>query len=257
MGLFYTWFAVANLYLIFLYGHLEATPFDAITRSRYWMAGLVATGFVLVAYSALHWTLGRFAALRHRKHRPPDWWRIWLLCALPLGVGILWITMRLNWPTLPLGLALACVASALAGLALALAPASIVAQQPIRLIWTILYGLGVVPSLLLVRAVELTELTGALVAYAVAVAAPLAGALWIALLRRVRVPRPTPVELAVAALCIGYLLLPVAHYLLFTPPDYRYITASANFFAATWGVQLLTFGVAGGLVAWATGMRSK
>jgi len=44
LALFYYWFVVANRYVIFLYMHLDATPFDERTRSRYWMAGLVATG---------------------------------------------------------------------------------------------------------------------------------------------------------------------------------------------------------------------
>lgn len=34
LGLFYHWFAVADRYAVFLYDHLGATPFDAITSSR-------------------------------------------------------------------------------------------------------------------------------------------------------------------------------------------------------------------------------
>ncbi|HRJ62455.1 MAG TPA: hypothetical protein PKZ99_14885, partial [Azospirillaceae bacterium] len=46
---YYYWFAVANRYAIFLYGHTAdgippAQPFDATTSSRYWMAGLVVAG---------------------------------------------------------------------------------------------------------------------------------------------------------------------------------------------------------------------
>ena len=44
----YYWFAVANRYVIFLHAHLDATPFDDVTRSRYWIAGLVASGIVMV-----------------------------------------------------------------------------------------------------------------------------------------------------------------------------------------------------------------
>ena len=51
LGISYYWFAVADRYAIFLYGHLGATPFDEVTSSRYWMGGLVAAGFVLLGYA--------------------------------------------------------------------------------------------------------------------------------------------------------------------------------------------------------------
>ena len=114
LGLFYYWFAVADRYAIFLYGHTApgiplAQPFDAMTRSRYWMAGLVAAGAVMVIYIVFNWFLGRLAIRRGQHYRPPAWWRVWVLCALPLIIGIPAITMTRNTPTLPLGLAAACV----------------------------------------------------------------------------------------------------------------------------------------------------
>ena len=62
LGLFYYWFAVADRYAVFLYEHLGATPFDAATSSRYWMAGLVAAGAVMVIYVAVNWSIGRLSA---------------------------------------------------------------------------------------------------------------------------------------------------------------------------------------------------
>ena len=73
LGLFYYWFAIADRYAVFLYDHLGATPFDAITSSRYWMAGLVASGAVMVAYTGGCWLLGRIAARRRCDYRPPLW----------------------------------------------------------------------------------------------------------------------------------------------------------------------------------------
>ena len=77
LGLFYHWFAVADRYAIFLYGHSArgiplAQSSDAMTRSRYWMAGLVAAGAVMVIYTAFNWILGRIAAGAGRTtaHRP-------------------------------------------------------------------------------------------------------------------------------------------------------------------------------------------
>ena len=49
LGLFTYWFAVADRHAVFLYDHLGASAFDRVTRSRYWMAGLVASSIVMVA----------------------------------------------------------------------------------------------------------------------------------------------------------------------------------------------------------------
>lgn len=256
LGLFYYWFAVANRYVIFLYTHLGATPFDAITRSRYWMSGLVAAGFVLVIYTGRNLLAGWAARRRRWDYQAPVWWRLWLVCAIPVAAGILWITMRLNWPTLPLGLALACVASTWAGLALALLPGSLAASHPGRVWQLMVYGAGLVPSLLLVRAVELPG-QGILtpgVAYAVVGGALLGGWGWLVLLLRLQADVPAPHAIYAAGLVWSYLLLPLLHYLFFTPPDYHYITASANFFAQGPWVQLASWlaaaGVLLGALAW-------
>ena len=63
LAFFYYWFAVADRYHIFLYKHLDATPFDAITTSRYVMAGLVADGAVLVIYGLGCWFAGRLVGV--------------------------------------------------------------------------------------------------------------------------------------------------------------------------------------------------
>jgi hypothetical protein len=115
LGLIYGWFAIANRYHIFLYNHLGATPFDEVTRSRYWMAGLVAAGLVLVLYTPVNWVIGRLAGTRGRVYIPPAWWRVWLICLTPLTIGILLITMTCNAPTLPLTDALAVLAAARIG----------------------------------------------------------------------------------------------------------------------------------------------
>jgi hypothetical protein len=78
LGLFYYWFAVADRYAIFLYGHLNATPFDEPTTSRYWMAGLVACGVVMIAYIMANWLLGRCAAWQRRTYSAPAWVQVWL-----------------------------------------------------------------------------------------------------------------------------------------------------------------------------------
>lgn len=106
VGLFYYWFALANRCVIFLYGHMRATPFDRRTISRYWMAGLVASGMVMVLYTFWNWLLGRIASWHEAfDYQPPAWWRVWLVSALPVAVGIFVITTTVNQPTLPMNIA--------------------------------------------------------------------------------------------------------------------------------------------------------
>lgn len=261
LGLFYYWFAVADRYVIFLYEHLGATPFDEVTSSRYWMSGLVAGGFVMVGYTAANWLLGRVANLRCLDCSLPTWWRVWILCAPPLVIGIPAITMTVNWPTLPLSNAAACVTATLIGLALALAPGSLAAQRPFDLGWLVLDGMGLMPSLLLLRAIELPGkgLVSSHTAYLAAFGGTLAGAVWLAIMTGLRACRhrspPEASTLFVAGLCLSYLLMPLVHHLVFTPWRYRYISTASNFFPRSIGVQLMSFLVAASLAVGITRLR--
>ena len=152
--LFVYWFGVADRYAVFLYEHLGAGPFDLVTTSRYWMAGLVAGGMVTSIYTPFRALVGAFTrAGQHQES--PDPLRIWALCALPLAVTIVGVTTRVNTPTLTLGQGVGCAAAALAALALALAPARWAVERPLDLVWLVGDGLGLVPVLLLLRTPEL------------------------------------------------------------------------------------------------------
>jgi hypothetical protein len=261
LGLFYYWFAVADRHVIFLYEHLGAAPFDEVTSGRYWMSGLVACGAVTLVYAGGNWLLGRVAARRGREYGPPSWWQVWVLCAPPLAVGIPIITMTLNWPTLPPPNATACVVATLIGLALALAPGAWAARRPLDLVWLVLDGVGLMPSLLFLRVIELPGrgLVSASTAYPVALGATFAGGVWLGLVIGLRGwrhrPRPMASAVFVAGLCLSYLLMPLVHHLLFAPPAYRYISASSNFFASSVGVQSLAFFVAVMLAVGSTRVR--
>ncbi len=254
LGLFYYWFGIADRYAIFLYDHLGATPFDAVTSGRYWMAGLVASGMVMIAYTAANWLLGRIAAFRRSQYGPPEWWKVWSACAPPLAVGILIITMSVNSPRLPFVNAVQCVLSTLVGVALALWPAAWAARRPLDLAWLMVEGTGLMPCLLLLRAVELPgkglQMSDS-TAYLIALGSVVSGVLWggvMAVLRaRRRKPPPSAWALFAAGLVLSYLCMPVVHYFFFTPADYRYISATANFFADRCLLQMLIFGVAAGL----------
>ncbi|MBX3012726.1 MAG: hypothetical protein KF832_14515 [Caldilineaceae bacterium] len=254
LGLFYYWFAVADRYAIFLYGHVAqriplTQPFDAITSSRYWMAGLVAAGVVMIGYTAIQWMGGLVARWQQRVPVVPPAWQLWLWCSVPVTVGILWITMTRNTPTLPLGLALHCVASTLAGLYLALLPGAWAATRPRDLLWLVADGMGLLPCLLLLRTLELPSqgvipLPTALLVVSISL---VGGLIWLGLMSGLRqwrrLPVPTAQALVASGLGLSYLLLPVLHYTLATPPAYRYISNAANFFAtnpAFQGVILLS-----------------
>lgn len=261
LSMIYYWFAIADRYAIFLYGHTTvnvptAQPFDEITRSRYWMAGLVAAAAVMVGYGLVNWVLGISGSRRGRTYVPAPWRRVWMLCALPLAVGIPAITMTVNTPVLPFNLAAACVLATLGGLAVALPAATWAGQRPRDLVWLGLDGLGLMPTLMMLRAVELPgrglSLSPAL-AWTLAAVAVLGGAFWLAamtwLRRRRRVGYPRAGELFVAGIAISYVLLPLVHYLFATPPDYRYITTASNFFAYSWLVQIGALALAA-VLAW-------
>ena len=262
-GLFFYWFAVADRYAIFLYNHLNAGPFDPITVSRYLMAGPVASGFVLVIYVLGNWAAGRIAAWRGTPYQPPHWWQVWSLCSLPLLLSVTVITATQNTPVLPWPLALACAGTTLTGLALALPPGSLAAVAPWRLAWLFAAGLGIAPVLLLMRVLELSGL-GLHVppaGYVLAYGGMAAGAIWLLVVSRLarrfgRNPLP-PVAVFLAGAAIAWLLLPLAHYLFFTPAEFRYITAAGNFFAESLPVQALSVGVAGALAGQVTRIRKE
>lgn len=250
LALFYYWFGVANRHVVFLYEHLSAGPFDSRTISRYWMAGLVAAGIVMMMYTVANWYGGHIAGIFRRTYAPPAWWRVWLVCAPFIAVGVLAITMNLNQPVLPASIGAVCSVTTVAALVLALVPGRMAAEQPVELVWLALGGLGLMPALLLLRAVELvsnTQIPRAAL-YLVTIGGTLAGGFWtcfITWLHSVRCRcRWKTYYLLLSALCLSYLVMPVVHYLLLTPPGYHYISVSDNFFARRLLVQGICFFVA-------------
>lgn len=269
LGLFYYWFAVADRYAVFLYGHTttnisDAQPFDEITSSRYWMAGLVAAGVVLVLDLLTFWTWGLVAARRGRAATSPGWRRTWLTCALPIGLGVPAITLTVNAPTLPLDLALACAATGLAGLAIALMAGDWAARRSRELPWLMADGLGLVPALMLVRAVELPGRGLSITTTQVAVIVSgglIAGAIWLIFLTVLRswrrVADPGAAAILTAGLAWSYLALPLVHHLFATPPGFRYISAASNFFAFDPGVQVAAVALAGATALGASRLRRR
>lgn len=249
LGLYYYWFAVADRYGIFLYGHLGAMPFDEVTSSRYWMAGLVATGMVMLVALVVHGV-----ARLLRPYAFPDWRQVWLFSVMPIAVGILLITMLANAPTLPLSLAVASVVAACAGLALALVVVQMFVLYRREFLWLAWISLGIVPALVLTRAIELPArgIIDMQVAVIVTTATIVFGLLWTTLWLRFYQWRQKRFfawwQLYLSGCAWAYLFLPTLHYWLFAPAAYRYISTSTNFFALSLWVQLLSFAIVWGIL---------
>lgn len=246
---YYYWFGVANRHVVFLYGHLGATAFDQVTRSRYWMAGLVASGFVLLLYLAANWSLSHLSKPKQRNYYLPPWWIVWLVSTPILALGIPLITMALNQPRMTLTIAAQSTLAAVSGIALALIAGSLATRQLTELAWFALYGFGLTPALILIRAVELPGrgLANASEAYLSAIAGVTVSVVWVGVLTYCRFLRRKtllkPHQILAAGLSIAYLLLPFAHYVFFVPPTYRYISSASNFFASRSIVQLFSLGL--------------
>jgi len=269
LGLIAYWFGVADRHIIFLYYHNmgahvpDTSPFSAVTSSRYWMSGLVAGGAVLVLYAMVNWLLGRIKRCQGRSYRPPDWWRVWAVAAVPLIIGVPWITMTVNWPTLPFAQAARVTLAALLGVGLALPPGKLAAERPWDLVWLTADGWGIAG--ILFGAALLEQLVWALergnAAALVIMGFGLVGAVVLLLLvtgvrawRRMAIPPSAAVF--VAGLCVAHLLLPLLHHVVFTD-GYFYITNSNNFFADHWGLQLVAWLIAASLADGITRLRRR
>jgi hypothetical protein len=254
--LFYHWFAVADRYNLFLYYHNmrplvpDTSPFSYVTASRYWMAGLVAGGVVLILHTGVSWLLGRLLSGFHS----PKWQRVWLLTAVPLMLAIPVITMTANEPTLPAGLALWVTLVTLIGLALALLPGRLAAEWPSELALLTIDGLGLM--LIITSMVGLERAGGWLergstqyVLGMIIVSA--AGLILLGACTAIRFwlhrPGTGASPILLAGLIGAYLILPLLHHISFSD-GYYYITDADNFLARSLflqaGIWLLAAGLA-------------
>lgn len=253
-GLFFYWFGIANRYEIFLYGHLNAQPFDTRTVSRYWMTGLVAAGAVSIGYGLLNWFVARWMGVFRKKYIPPNWISVWLLSIFPVGAGIVWITATQNSPVLPLPMALNVATIAVFALAPALTVATKMAFPTWRIFGTFAAAGGIPPIVLLLRTVELPaqRILSITQAAVLAFGGVVFGAVWLVIVLSILRQRHIQLPWQNIILFGGYFayeILPLIHYLYLTPSPYHYITVTDNFFAKSWRVQGISWLAAIGIVA--------
>lgn len=259
LALFTYWFTFADRYVVFLYFHdmgprvPDTAPFSRVTASRYWMAGLVAAGLVMLLYVSVNWLLGRLSKHSHA----PLWWRVWLVAGLPLILGIPAITMYANEPVLPWTLAVVVMLITLAGLSLAFLPGELAARKPAQLFWLAADGWGlalILLTLLHMKDLRLWLSMGGSWPLTMGLLLMLFGLAWLLLLSIIRawlyIPVDGSIRFILAGCCVTYLLLPFVHHTLGTD-GYFYLTNSDNFFARSWGVQLFAWLVTL-LIVWGT-----
>lgn len=240
------WFCLANRYAIFLYGHVDhvgdppAQPFDALTTTRYVMAGFAAAGFGAAA-----------DLLRQRVRRSPASdanggadWGITARTAMVLAVATLVMVGRANTPSLPPPLALSVAAAAGLGFAMAMWWLTTVGGVDGRLLWLIADGTAPAAVMLGWRVVELPERGVAKPVAVAAAAAVLIGAAgWRRLVRGARecvrsAPPPSTMRSLSAGACLVLLGFPMLHYVhTLAGFPYLYITAAQSvggYHAITW-----------------------
>jgi hypothetical protein len=258
IGLFYTWYAVRDRYFIFLYYHdmgpgFDTRPFGWVTTGRYRMSALVASGAVMVVYLAVHLVLGRAS----KRFRVPVWWRVWVLCAIPLTAAVPAIVMMVNEPVLSLALAAQVAAVMLVGLALAVRLGRLAAERPLAFVLALIDGGALAALLVFLTAFERYPVWLArgsrtyILVHLVSIGAgiTLLAAMTILYVLWRRAPMPEVQTMLVAGLDIGYLLMPLVHHLFFStdrgrwldPSCFSYITSADNYFARNAWVQFGTW----------------
>ncbi len=247
LSLFHRWFVIQDRLKIFLYWHYGHGPFDRMTTGRYWMAGLVANGFILIFSTSFNLAGFYFTLVKKRQFRSFNPISVWTLSALPLAVGIYQIVAKNGQPPLSPFLAFACIFTSLAGLGLAFATGNLAQKGLAYLSMNYLAGAGLIPLLFFPIALELPQkgIMTVPTSYFLMLIACLLGISWQVIISKINNRLKKPLleikSLILAGLGTSYLLLPLMHYLLFTPRNNHYLTASSNFFADNLFLQILIF----------------
>lgn len=223
----YTWlFMYADRKIVFLYDHLGSTPFDSITSGRYWMAGLLLSGFISVFYYTVRLAAGSDIEV--------SWQGVMKKITIPLFVGIIFIMMTMGSPKMPLLIAISSATATTIGLCIGLSVADDLMTHLLKTIAATAIGSGFVPFLILFRVLELPSngIVTLNLAIWIVVLSVLAGFIWLWIATYFfRIYAPSRFQILKGILFLAYLVLPVIHYLFATPKGIPYITSSSNFFA--------------------------
>ena len=257
---YYLWFVILDRRLIFLYGHMHKTPFDSFTAGRYWMAGLVLSAMVLIAYTIVNLIVKKL----YRTYQLPDWKLVWKYSCFIVVLPLFYILSFMGKPPMPLLLSLWILVVLFSGLALALYAGSSIVTNVRQSILAFLDGWALVPMLtLLAPSIEYglkrPSVQGTFLVVVPAVAIGM-GLFWFwimtVLYKRFKQPSPSLGDTLLWGLTTSYVLLPFLHYLCSRPGFVRYITNSENFLANTFWIQIAAYAAVLGAM-WLVGKWRK
>ena len=229
LGIYFYLFGCADRKIVFLYEHLGLTPFDKMTIGRYWMTGLVLSGFLTILYLITRLIL-RFTI----KLEKISWRTIIKLSVIPLIVGVVLITMTLGEPKLTLLIAISSASALIIGVSIGFSVVDDLIKDFRPTFIYLIFGLGLVPFLVLFRVLELPEkgILAMNISLLVIVSSIVGGFFWLFISYRIfKFNRPRLTDVIKGTIAIGYIGLPLLHYLIATPKGIPYITSDDNFFA--------------------------
>ena len=229
LGIYFYLFGCADRKIVFLYEHLGLTPFDKMTIGRYWMTGLVLSGFLTILYLITRLIL-RFTI----KLEKISWRTIIKLSVIPLIVGVVLITMTLGEPKLTFLIAISSSSALIIGVSIGFSVVDDLIKDFSPTFIYLIFGLGLVPFLVLFRVLELPEkgILAMNISVLVIVSSIVGGFFWLLISYRIfKFNRPRLTDVIKGTIAIGYIGLPLLHYLIATPKGIPYITSADNFFA--------------------------
>ncbi len=229
LGTYSYLYSYADRKIVFLYEHLGLTPFERMTTGRYWMTGLVLSGFLSTLYLVTQLTL-RFTI----KSENISWKKIIKFSVIPLIIGVVLIIMTLGEPKLTFLIAISSALALTIGITIGFSVIDDLIKDYRQTIIYLIFGLGLVPFLLLFRVLELPEkgILAMKFCVLVIVISIVGGFFWLLISYRIfKHNRPSLTNVIKGTLAIGYIGLPLLHYLIATPKGIPYITSADNFFA--------------------------
>lgn len=222
-------FGYADRKVVFLYEHLGLTPFDKMTSGRYWMVGFVLSGFLTALY-LISQPIVRFLIQPEKI----SWKSIVKLSVIPMNVGVVLITMNVGEPKMSFLIAVSSALALTIGIILGFSVIDDLMDDLKSTFIYLTYGAGLVPFLLFFRVIELPEKGILTINSSIIVAMILifGGFFWLLICYRLFMHnRPKWVNVIKGTLAMGYIGLPLLHYLIATPKGIPYITSADNFFA--------------------------
>lgn len=251
------WFIFSDRRRTFLYGHLHSNPYDSETMGRYLMTALIASGALFIVYTIIN--------LLIRKIKPnyqlPSWKKVGQLSCLFLILPIFLILIYFGQPALPILIAFATIAILSVAINLTLYLSNYTVDNFRSAIFTFLYGISLVPVLILLPLGIDFGLRKNILAtpIIIAIITIVFGLLWPLIItfisKKMKQTAPNIKNVFLSSLMIAYGLGSLLHY--FTShPNFPYVSSAGNFFSANFFIQMLTFAVAIGIL-WLTMRRQK